>query len=276
LERTIADLEEAIRHKDLLIATQESVIEAMEAQAQESSTKVPISYCVSTNQDQFQLLAQISDLKTRNQKLEAIFEELQDGFESLLDVQKESVAAGLQTLSELPSTPKIKGLYARINKQAGAIVAARTACKVSPISALRQMADLQQELSRFLVSRPMMTYTKSERYRSGVLLAALARDAKRITTQEAARVLGENEGVKIGPKQALRAMRFAAQHKPDLAKFQPRGQGKKAYLCIRRKARILLLVVEIVPKSSPLIFPVQKSSLAHRGSKVQMAKIGLR
>jgi NADH dehydrogenase/NADH:ubiquinone oxidoreductase subunit G len=231
LERTIADLEEAIRHKDLLIATQESVIEAMEAQAQESSTKVPISYCASTNQDKFQLLSQISDLKTRNQKLEAIFEELQGGFESLLDAQKESVAAGLQTLSELPSTPEIKGLYARINKQEAAIVAARTACKVSPISALRQMADLQQELSRFLVSRPMMTYTKSERYRAGVLLVALSRDKKSISTQEAMRILGENEDIKIDKKQALRAMRFAAQSRPDLAKFLQRGYVKKAYLC---------------------------------------------
>jgi hypothetical protein len=231
LERTIADLEEAIRHKDLLIATQESVIEAMEAQAQESSTKVPFSYGASMDQDRFELLAQISDLKLKNQKLEAIFEKQQEGFESLFDAQKEALAAGLQALSELPSTPEIKGLYARINKQAGAIAAARTAGKVSPISALRQMDDLQQELSRYLVARPLITYSKSERYRAGVLLAALERDPKRITTQEAARILGENEGVKIGPKQALRAMRFTAQHKPDLAKFQPRGQGKKAYLC---------------------------------------------
>jgi len=118
LERTIADLEEAIRHKDLLIATQESVIEAMEAQAQESSTKVPFCYGTraSMDQERFQLLAQISDLKTRNQKLEAIFEELQEGFESLFDAQKEALAAGLQTLSELPSTPEIKGLYARIQQ----------------------------------------------------------------------------------------------------------------------------------------------------------------
>jgi hypothetical protein len=233
LERTIADLEEAIRHKDLLIATQESVIEAMEAQAQESSTKVPFSYGASASMDQerFQLLSQISDLKTRNQKLEAIFEDLQEGFESLFDAQKEALAAGLQTLSNLPSTPEIKGRYARINKQAGAIIAARTVGRVSPISALRQMDDLQQELSRYLVARPLITYSKSERYRAGVLLAALERDAKRITTQEATRILGENEGVKIGPKQALRAMRFAAQHKPDFAKFQPQGQGKKAYLC---------------------------------------------
>jgi NADH dehydrogenase/NADH:ubiquinone oxidoreductase subunit G len=231
LERTIADLEEAIRHKDLLIATQESVIEAMEAQAQESSTKVPFGYGASMDKDRFELLAQISDLKLKNQKLEAIFEKQQEGFESLFDAQKEGLAAGLQTLSELPSTPEIKGLYARINKQAGAIITARTAGKVSPISSLRQMADLQHELSRYLVARPLMTYSRSERYRAGVLLAALERDAKRITTQEAARILGENEGVKIGPKQALRAMRFAAQHKPDLAKFQPRGQGKKAYLC---------------------------------------------
>ena len=231
LERTIADLEEAIRHKDLLIATQESVIEAMEAQAQESSTKVPFGYGTSMDKDRFELLAQISDLKLKNQKLEAIFEELQEGFESLFDAQKEALAAGLQTLSELPSTPEIKGLYARINKQAGAIIAARTTGKVSPISALRQMADLQQELSRYLVARPLMTYSKSERYRAGVLLATLSRDKKSISTQEAARILGENEGIRIARKQALRAMRFAAARRPDLAKFLQRGKMKKGYLC---------------------------------------------
>jgi hypothetical protein len=231
LERTIADLEEAIRHKDLLIATQESVIEAMEAQAQESSTKLPFSYGASMDQDRFELLAQISDLKTRNQKLEAIFEKQQEGFESLFDAQKEALAAGLQTLSELPFAPEIKGLYARINKQAGAIITARTAGKLSPISALRQMADLQHELSRYLVARPMMTYTKSGRFRAAVLLEALSRDKKSISTPEAMRILGENEGVKIEPAQAIRAMRFAAKYRPNQAKFLQRGQRKKSYLC---------------------------------------------
>jgi hypothetical protein len=231
LERTIADLEEAIRHKDLLIATQESVIEVMEAQAQESSTKVPFSYGASMDKDRFELLAQISDLKLENQKLEAVFEDLQEGFESLFDAQKEALAAGLQTLSDLPSTSEIKGLYARINKQAGAIAAARTAGKLSPISALRQMADLQHELSRYLVARPMMTYTKSGRYRAAVLLEALSRDKKSISTPEAMRILGENEGVKIEPAQAIRAMRFAAKYRPNQAKFLQRGQRKKSYLC---------------------------------------------
>jgi hypothetical protein len=233
LERTIADLEEAIRHKDLLIATQESVIEAMEAQAQETSTKVPFGYgaSASMDQDRFQLLAQISDLKLKNQKLESIFEKQQEGFESLFDAQKEALAAGLQTLSELPSTPEIKGLYARINKQAGAIIAARTAGKLSPISALPQMADLQHELSRYLVARPMMTYTKSGRFRAAVLLEALSRDKKSISTPEAMRILGENEGVKIEPAQAIRAMRFAAKYRPNQVKFLQRGQRKKSYLC---------------------------------------------
>jgi hypothetical protein len=44
LQRTNADLEEMIRHKDLLIATQLSVIEAMEERlAQASSPKVPLA-----------------------------------------------------------------------------------------------------------------------------------------------------------------------------------------------------------------------------------------
>jgi primosomal protein N' len=126
-----------------------------------------------------------------------------------------------------------KGSMPGFNKQAGAIIAARTTGKVSPISALRQMADLQQELSRYLVARPLMTYRKSERYRAGVLLATLSRDKKSISTQEAARILGENEGIRIARKQALTAMRFAAAHRPDLAKFLQRGK-MKGYLLQNR------------------------------------------
>jgi hypothetical protein len=93
------------------------------------------------------------------------------------------------------------------------------------------MADLLNEVTLFLINRPLFVFVRSDRYRGEILLAALNRDQKPISTPEAIRILVENEDKSIDAKQALRAMRWAANFHPDQAKFQQRGARRKSWLC---------------------------------------------
>lgn len=77
----------------------------------------------------------------------------------------------------------------------------------------------------------MLTFTRLDSYRAETLISALDRDRRPLSTTEASRIIGEAEGKSIDRKQALRAMRWAANYHPDQAKFELRGAKKKAWLC---------------------------------------------
>jgi len=227
LRRTIEDLEARIGSQDSLIELQLQYIHELEEKLERhqktaSGTKSP---------DNFKLLAEISDLRERNKRLEDIQEQLQNSFQSLFQAQLDSLQSRMSILEKLPASPEAKSLYVRARKQSRAIETARELGKVSPINALRQIADLDEEINNFLADRPLLTFVRSDRYRAEVLLATIERDRKPLSTLEAIRIIGEVEGKSIDRKQALRAMRWAADYHPDQAKFELRGTRKKAWLC---------------------------------------------
>jgi len=228
LRRTIEEQAARISEQDDLIEQQLQYILELEHK-KEISKRRPASG--SSESDRFRLLSEISDLKERNRVLEQAQEHLQEGFESLFQTQYDNLKSSLEVLEKLPSANEVKNLYIRTKKQANALGRAKDIGKVSPVNALRQMADLEKEIISFITGRPLLTFTRSDRYRAAVLIASLERDKKPISTPEAVRILGEAEGKSIDPKQALRAMRWAANTNPSQAKFELRGSRRKAWLC---------------------------------------------
>ncbi len=228
LKRTIEELSARIDSQDVLIEQQLQYIHELEAkqdiqpQPAQKSTKSP---------DSFALLSEISDLRERNKRLEEAQDRLQDGFDSLFDVQLDNLSNSLEVLEKLNSSPEARSLYTRVKKQSQAIARARDLGQASPLNALRQMADLEREIVCFITDRPLLTFTRLDSYRAETLISALDRDRRPLSTTEASRIIGEAEGKSIDRKQALRAMRWAANYHPDQAKFELRGAKKKAWLC---------------------------------------------
>ena len=227
LRRTIEDLEARICAQDELIDQQLQYICKLEAKQERQQT----SGLGARGEDNFNLLAQISDLKEKNKRLEEAQEHLQDDFDSLFQAQLENLTNSLEVLEKLPANPEAKNLYTRAKKQSQAIERAKDLGHASPLNALRQMADLEKEIVLFITDRPLLTFTRSDRYRAEVLLATLDRDRKPLSTSEATRILGEVEEKSIDRTQALRAMRWAANYHPDQVKFELRGARRKAWLC---------------------------------------------
>jgi hypothetical protein len=227
LRRTIEDQEARINEQDGLIEQQLQYIQELEqklGRLQQTRPRANVP-------DNFALLSEISDLKEKNAHLEEAQERLQDGFDSLFQAQRDNLESSLEVLEKLPASDEVRNLYARTKKQSNAVERARELGKASPLNALRQMADLEKEIIQFITGRPLLTFARSDRYRAEVLLASLERDKKPLSTPEAVRILGEVEGKSIDPKQALRAMRWAANSNPTQAKFELRGARRKAWLC---------------------------------------------
>jgi hypothetical protein len=226
LRRTVEELEGRISAQDDLIERQLQYIHELEGKLEPKQATRPGAY-----PDNERLLEEISDLKERNKRLEETQERLSDSFDMLFHAQAENLTNSLEMLAKLPASPEARSLHARAKKQSQAVMRARELGRASPLSSLRQMADLEKEIVQFIIGRPLLTFCRSDRYRGEVLLATLGRDAKPISTIEAARILGEAESKTIDPKQALRAMRWAANSHPDQATFEKRGARRKAWLC---------------------------------------------
>jgi hypothetical protein len=227
LRRTIEEQETRISEQDSLIEQQLQYIRELEQKLAAKQQTHPGAMGL----DSLKLLSEISDLRERNLRLEEAQERLEYGFDSLFMAQEDNLASSLAVLEKLPATDDVRNLYTRIKKQSNAIERARQLGQVSPLNALRQMADLEKELIQFMTGRPLLTFARSDRYRAAVLLAALERDKKPLSTAQAVRILEEVEDKPIDPKQALRAMRWAANSSPNQAKFELRGARRKAWLC---------------------------------------------
>lgn len=220
LRRTIEVLEGRISSQDELIERQLQYIQELERKLEQRQTPH------SATDD-----SEVDKLKERNKHLEEAQERLQDGFDTLFHVEIDNLKNSLEMLEKLPDSPEARSLHVRCKKQSRAISRAKDLGQASPLNALRQMADLEKEIVQFIIGRPLLTFARSDRYRAEVLLATLSRNAKPISTLEASRIIGEAESKTIDPKQALRAMRWAANSHPDQAKFEKRGARKKAWLC---------------------------------------------
>jgi len=240
LRRTIAELEARIHEQDTLIAEKTKHIEDLEillGKRDNRLKELETARCNPANElhnipDGLALQAQMEQLKKANSEMENAMDELQDGFWHLWEAQLENIRDSLKTIEQMPATPELKGLYARSKREVQAVISAKKRNQLSPVNALRQLADLDKGIINFIVSRPALTFSKAEVYRGRILIEALYRDPKlkSITTPESMRILSEIEEKPINAKQSLRAMRKAAIIAPDKVKFELKGKGRKARL----------------------------------------------
>ena len=227
LLRANESLEAALAESQALAEIQAAKIEELERRLESLQSPRP-SAKSSEDPDSLRLLARIDDLTKENLQLERTQENLQREFGDLWNIQCELLKTGLQTLQKLPATAEAKALFSRVNKQAGALQRAKDTGKIRPTNALRELTDLQREVSGYMMSRPMLTCQRSEQFRAEVLVKALVDDAKvkSFDTPSAQTALTAIEGHTIHPEQALRAMRRAARLHPDKVKFEPLIRGK--------------------------------------------------
>ncbi len=238
LRRTIEELEARIREQDDLLAQKTSYIIELELKLQEREGQL---YELETARSDpgkgihplpngFELKVKMDRLEKSNKEMERTLDGLQDSFWDLYETELDSIRASLKAVEQMPATSESKSLYSRANKEFQGIVSAKKRNAVSPVNALRQLADLERGIIAFIINRPSLTFIRAEHYRGEVLIEALYRDPKKTSlyTSVACQILSEREDKIITPKQALRAMRRAAGYHSDKVKFEmgPRRRGR--------------------------------------------------
>ena len=82
----------------------------------------------------------------------------------------------MKALEQLPATPETKSLYAHVKKEWQAIEAAKKRNIITPVNALRQLADLERAVVTFILGRPKLSLTTAEVFRAEVLREAFVTD----------------------------------------------------------------------------------------------------
>ena len=161
--------------------------------------------------------------------MEALIEEFEEGFWTLFTDQRQGLEECLKALGQLPATPETKSLYARVKKEWQAIEAAKKRGTISPVNALRQLADLERAVVTFILGRPKLSLTTVETWRAEVLQEAFVTDSKlkSLSTNDSIRIISTREEKKIFREQGLRAMRRAASLFPDKIKFEKKGKAAR-------------------------------------------------
>lgn len=234
LRRTIADLEARVQEQDTLIALQNEEIQNQASRLEEKEAELHEIQTARSNPDQglydipkgFKYTLEKEKLERANKNMEALIEEFEDGFWTLFTEQRQGLDECLIALEQLPATPETKSLYARVKKEWQAIEAAKKRNIITPVNALRQLADLERAAVTFILDRPMLTLTTIETFRAEVLLEAFVTDLKlkQLTTNDSIRTISSKEEKKIYREQALRAMRRAARMFPDKVNFEMKGR----------------------------------------------------
>lgn len=180
LKKTISDLEARIEEQDTLIAIQNEGLQnlARKLEDRERETR-EIKKLGSKNEHGpdisnapgglLQSLEQ-ERLEKANRSLEALIEDFQEGFWTLFSEQRQGLEECLAALEQLPATTETRSLYARVKRQWKAIEAAKKRNTITPVNALRQLADLERGVVTFILGRPKLTLTTVEVFRAGVLL----------------------------------------------------------------------------------------------------------
>jgi hypothetical protein len=233
LKRTIAELETRISEQDSLIAQQNEGIMSLSQklkQKDEEFTAIK-NMCSKPGQGLDKALEDLEKEKREkaNKKMEALIEEFQDGFWTLFSEQRQGLDECLKSLGQLPATPETKSLYAHVKKEWKAIEAAKKRSIVSPVNALRQLADLERSVVTFILGRPRLSLTTAEVFRAETLLEAFVTDRKlkQLNTNDSIRIISAKEERKIYREQGLRAMRRAASLFPDMIKFEKRAKAAR-------------------------------------------------
>ena len=237
LKRTIADLEARIMEQDSLIAQQNEGILSLSQELQQKEDELRAVKKMGGKPDQglydipegFEHFLEKERLEKANKKMEALIDEFEDGFWTLFSEQRQGLEGCLKALEQLPSTPETKSLYVRVKKEWQAIEAAKKRGIISPVNALRQLADLERATVTFILGRPRLSLTTVETWRAEVLREAFVTDRKlkQLTTNDSIRIISAKEERKIYREQGLRAMRRAASLFPDKVNFEKRGKAAR-------------------------------------------------
>ncbi len=236
LKRTIAEFETRINEQDILIAQQNEGIENLAHKLKQRELElIDIRKMrdkpgqVLNNPESFERTLEKVKLEKANQKMEALIDEFQDGFWTLFSEQRQGLEECLKALELLPATLETKSLYAHVKKEWQAIETAKKRGIISPVNALRQLADLERAVVTFILSRPKLSLTTVETWRAELLLGAFVTDRKlkQLTTNDSIRTISAKEEKKIYREQALRAMRRAAALFPDQVNFEKKGKAAR-------------------------------------------------
>jgi len=233
LKRTIGELEARIMEQDSLIAQQNEGILSLSRKLQQGKEEL-IAINKARNKPDQELNNAIEGfekekLEKANKKMEALIEELQDVFWTLFSEQRQGLDECLKALEQLPATPETKSLYAHVKKEWQAIEAAKKRNIITPVNALRQLADLERSVVTFILRRPRLNLTTVETWRAEVLMEAFVTDRKlkQLTTNDTIRIISAKEEKKIYREQGLRAMRRAAVLFPDKVNFEKKGKAAR-------------------------------------------------
>ncbi len=234
LKRTIAELETRIIEQDILIAQQNEGIENLAQKLQQKKEELQAIKKVRDKPEQrldnihddFEHSLERERLEKANKKMEALIEEFQDGFWTLFSEQRQGLDECLKALEQLPAAPESKSLYAHVKKEWQAVETAKKRNIITPVNALRQLADLERSVVTFILGRPRLSLTTVETWRAEVLLEAFVTDPKlkSLSTNDSIRIVSTKEEKKIYREQGLRAMRRAAALFPDKVNFEKKGK----------------------------------------------------
>jgi len=225
LKRTIAELENRIVEQDSLIALQNEGLQNL-AHKLEQREREPV---LNNAPDAFKHSLEKEKLEKANRKMEALIEEFEEGFWTLFSEQRQGLDECLKSLELLPSTPETKSLYARVKKEWQTIESSKKRNIITPVNALRQLADLERGVVTFILGRPKLSLTSVETFRAKLLLEAFVTDRKlkSLSTNDSIRTISAREERKIYREQALRAMRRAASLFPDKVNFEKKGKAAR-------------------------------------------------
>lgn len=231
LKRTIAELEARISEQDDLIALQNAelakiregereLVETLNARGRSDPGR---NDCDSHSYLEWERLEEA------NRKMEALIGDFEEGFWTLLSGQRQGLEDCLKALDSLPATPETKSLYARVKREWQAIESAKKRNIITPVNALRQLADLERGAVTFVLGRPKLTITTIEDFRARVLMEAFETDRrlKSLSTNDSIRTISAKEEKMIYRTQALRAMRRASDMFPDRIKFEMKGKAAR-------------------------------------------------
>jgi regulator of replication initiation timing len=234
LRRTIAELEARIEEQDAIIALQNDGIQNLASKLADREGQILILENLRSKPDQglydipdgLRHRAEKEKLEKANKNMEDLIEDFEDGFWTLFTEQRRGLEDCLKALEQLPAAPETRSLCARVRKDWQAIEAAKKRNIMTPVNALRQLADLERGVVTYILGRPKLTLTTAETYRAWVLLEAFVTDRqlKQLTTSDSLRIISAKEEKKIYREQALRAMRRAAWLFSDRVKFEKKGK----------------------------------------------------
>jgi regulator of replication initiation timing len=237
LRRTIAELEARIMEQDSLIAQQNGGIENLALRLKQRELELidikkmrdKPGQGTNNTPDDFNHDLEKTKLEKANQNMEALIQEFEEGFWTLFSEQRQGLEECLKALGQLPATPETKSLYAHVKKEWQAIEAAKKRNIITPVNALRQVADLERAVVTFILGRPRLSLTTVETWRAEVLQEAFVTDSKlkSLSTNDSIRIISTREEKKIYREQGLRAMRRAACMFPDKIKFEKKGKAAR-------------------------------------------------